>query len=166
MGVTDARYMLRMLLPVQQICLGLGLRREFTDTLKPVHGLNGVGHTGPSKILTHVWFFLFCFLRFYLFIHERHIERQRHRQREKWALCQEPDMGLDPRTPGSRPEPKVDAQPLSYPGTHPHPILKKKVVGPMPLGSLPSDRVLRLSEDLGLCRKGGHKTLSVCSTLL
>ena len=25
-------------------------------------------------------------------------------------------MGLDPRTPGSRPEPKAYAQPLSYPG--------------------------------------------------
>ena len=27
-----------------------------------------------------------------------------------------PDVGLDPRTPGSHPEPKADAQPLSYPG--------------------------------------------------
>ena len=25
-------------------------------------------------------------------------------------------MGLDPRTPGSRPEPKADGQPLSHPG--------------------------------------------------
>ena len=43
-------------------------------------------------------------------------ERQRHRQREKQAPCREPDVGLDPRTPGSRPEPKADAQPLSHPG--------------------------------------------------
>ena len=37
------------------------------------------------------------FLRFYLFIHERHTEseRQRHRQREKQAPCGEPDVGLD-----------------------------------------------------------------------
>ena len=28
----------------------------------------------------------------------------------------EPDVDLDPRTPGSRPEPKADAQPLSHPG--------------------------------------------------
>ena len=28
----------------------------------------------------------------------------------------EPDVGLDPRTPGSCPEPKADAQPLSHPG--------------------------------------------------
>ena len=36
-------------------------------------------------------------------------ERQRHRQREKEAPCREPDVRLDPRAPGSRPEPKADA---------------------------------------------------------
>ena len=30
-------------------------------------------------------------------------ERQRHRQREKQAPCWEPDMGLDPWSPGSGP---------------------------------------------------------------
>ena len=35
---------------------------------------------------------------------------QRHRQREKQVPGEEPDAGLDPRTPGSRPEPKADAQ--------------------------------------------------------
>ena len=29
------------------------------------------------------------------------------------------DVGLNPRTPGSRPEPKADAQPLSHPGVQP-----------------------------------------------
>ena len=43
-------------------------------------------------------------------------KRQRHRQREKQAPCGEPVVGLDPRTPGSCPEPKADAQPLSHPG--------------------------------------------------
>ena len=42
-------------------------------------------------------------------------ERERHRQREKQAPCREPDVGLDSRTPGSQPEPKADAQPLSHP---------------------------------------------------
>ena len=42
--------------------------------------------------------------------------RQRHRQREKQAPCRDPNAGLDPRTPGSRPEPKADAQPLTPPG--------------------------------------------------
>ena len=30
-------------------------------------------------------------------------ERQRHRQREKQTPCREPDVGLDPESPGSRP---------------------------------------------------------------
>ena len=47
----------------------------------------------------------------------RDTERQSHRQREKQAPCGEPDVELDPRTLGSRPEPKADAQPLSNPGT-------------------------------------------------
>ena len=34
-----------------------------------------------------------------------HTQRQRHkhRQREKQAPCREPNVGLDPGTPGSRP---------------------------------------------------------------
>ena len=43
-------------------------------------------------------------------------ERQRHRQREKEAPHGKSNAGLDPRTPGSQPEPKADAQPLSHPG--------------------------------------------------
>ena len=43
-------------------------------------------------------------------------ERQRHRQMEKQAPCQELDAELDPRTLGSCPEPKADPQPLSHPG--------------------------------------------------
>ena len=38
---------------------------------------------------------------------ERERERQRRRQREKQAPHREPDVGLDPRTPGSRPEPEA-----------------------------------------------------------
>ena len=51
-----------------------------------------------------------------LFIHERHRERQRDRQREKQAPGRESDAGLNPRTPGSHPEAKADAQLLSHPG--------------------------------------------------
>ena len=54
---------------------------------------------------------LFYFLR-YLFIHEGH----RHRRSEQQAPHGEPDAGLHPRTLGSQPEPKADAQPLSHPG--------------------------------------------------
>ena len=47
---------------------------------------------------------------------EREGERQRHRQREKQAPCRKPNVGLDPRTLGSRTEPTADADPLSHPG--------------------------------------------------
>ena len=47
---------------------------------------------------------------------ERERERQRHRQREKQAPCRESDVGLDHRTPGSRPGLKAGAKPLSHPG--------------------------------------------------
>ena len=43
-------------------------------------------------------------------------ERWRHRQRQKQASCREPNMGLDPGTPGLRPGPKAGAKPLSHPG--------------------------------------------------
>ena len=62
------------------------------------------------------------FLRFYLFIHERHraseraSKRQRHRQREKQAPCREPEVGLDSGSPGSQPGLAGDAKPLSHPG--------------------------------------------------
>ena len=58
----------------------------------------------------YIYFMVIDFLKI-LFIHERHRERerQRHRQKEKQAPCREPNVGLDPGTPGSHPEPKADA---------------------------------------------------------
>ena len=46
---------------------------------------------------------------------ERHTDRQGGRQREKPALCKEPDVGFDPGTPGSHLGPKAGAKPLSHP---------------------------------------------------
>ena len=45
----------------------------------------------------------------------RETDRQtdRHRQREKQAPCREPDVGLNPGTPGSGPGLKAGANPLS-----------------------------------------------------
>ena len=46
----------------------------------------------------------------------RDTERQRHRQRETQAPWREVNVGLDPRTPGSRSELKADAQLWSHSG--------------------------------------------------
>ena len=55
----------------------------------------------------------FFFKRFYLFERERHSERgdiSRGSGRGRSRLtAEETDVGLDPRTPGSRPELKADA---------------------------------------------------------
>ena len=52
----------------------------------------------------------------YLFMRDTERKKQKHRQREKQAPCKEPDVGLKPGNPGSRPQPKADAQLLSHPG--------------------------------------------------
>ena len=42
----------------------------------------------------------------------RDTEKEAETQREKQAPCRVPNAGLDPRTPGSHPELKADAQPV------------------------------------------------------
>ena len=59
----------------------------------------------------------------------RETEREREAETQaegKQAPRKEPDAGLDPRTPGSHPEPKADAQPLSPPGVPPSPFSRPK----------------------------------------
>ena len=51
-------------------------------------------------------------------------DTEREKQREKQAPFREPDVGLDPRTPGSHPGPKAGAKPLSHPGI---PIFKESL---------------------------------------
>ena len=52
-----------------------------------------------------------------MFIHEKQREIEAETQTEGEAGSpQEAECGLDPSTPGSWPEPKADAQPLSHPG--------------------------------------------------
>ena len=64
--------------------------------------------------ITLQWLFIFFKI---LFIYSRGTqkERQRHRQKEKQAPLREPNVGLNPRTQESQPEPKADAQPTSHP---------------------------------------------------
>ena len=65
----------------------------------------------------------FFFLKI-LFIYATEIETARERgntsrgsgRGRSRLISEEPDVGLDPVTPGSRPEPKADAQPLCHPG--------------------------------------------------
>ena len=61
---------------------------------------------------TVYWQIVFVYLKDFIHL----FMRDRHRQREKQAPSGEPDAELEPRTPGSQPEPKADAQPLSHPG--------------------------------------------------
>ena len=63
--------------------------------------------------MTIVFFFFKIFI--YLFMRHTEREKQRHRQAEKQAPCMEPDVGLDPRTPGLCPGPKAGTKPLSHP---------------------------------------------------
>ena len=47
---------------------------------------------------------------------EREKQRHRQREREKQAPFREPDVGLDPRSPGSGPGARAGTKPLSHPG--------------------------------------------------
>ena len=54
----------------------------------------------------------------YLFMRDRERERERERERQaegEQGPCREPDVGLDPRTPGSCPGPNAGTKPLSHP---------------------------------------------------
>ena len=56
-------------------------------------------------------------------------ERGRDIGREKQAPCWEPDVGLDPRTPGSRPGLKAGTKPLSHQGFPPNsPSLRSIII--------------------------------------
>ena len=52
--------------------------------------------------------------------------RGRDRQREKQTPCREPDVGLDPRSPGSHPGLKAGAKLLSHPGVPRHSTLNRE----------------------------------------
>ena len=83
---------------------------------------------------TSVTLKLYLFLKIsFIYSWETHTERQRpgqrRRQRQKQAPCGEPDAGLNPRTPGSQPKPKADAQPLSHPDTPYFNFLNKRKQG-------------------------------------
>ena len=47
---------------------------------------------------------------------EREREAETQAEGEAGSMHREPDVGLDPRSPGSRPGPKAGAKPLRHPG--------------------------------------------------
>ena len=58
----------------------------------------------------------FLFFKDFIYLFMRHTEQEAETQAEGEAgSLREPDVGLDPGTPGSQPQPKADAQPLSHP---------------------------------------------------
>ena len=80
--------------------LGDRMGKSQVAVFADLHGIN-------SPNITNFIIFLFLKDFIYLFMKETHTqgerERERDRQREKQAPCREPDVGLDPRSPGSRP---------------------------------------------------------------
>ena len=61
------------------------------------------------------------FFNFFSFIYDSHTEREREAETqaegEAGSMHREPDVGFDPRSPGSRPGPKAGSEPLRHPGT-------------------------------------------------
>ena len=76
------------------------------STYKP----EGRHNSGKTVDIWGFYYFLKDFI--YLFMRDT----QRQKQREMQAPYGEPDVRLDLRTPGSRPELKADDQLLSHPG--------------------------------------------------
>ena len=75
------------------------------------------GRCSATEPLTSALFYFFLiFKKDFIYLFMRGTERQRPRQREKQAPCREPDAGLYPGTPESRPGLKAEAPPLSPPG--------------------------------------------------
>ena len=64
-------------------------------------GNRNTGSLSEGWTVLHPLLFFKDFI--YLFLRDRERERQRYRQREKQTPCREPDVGLDPWTPGSCP---------------------------------------------------------------
>ena len=61
---------------------------------------------------SHLLNFIFLFL--FMIVTERETETQA--EGEAGSMHREPDVGLDPRSPGSRPEPKAGTKLLRHPG--------------------------------------------------
>ena len=54
---------------------------------------------------------------------EREREAETQAEGEAGSMRREPDVGFDPRSPGSSPGPKAGAKPLRHPGIPKHSLL-------------------------------------------
>ena len=94
--------------------------RQCGYTARVISGFSGdrkcVHIYASAPILLYNCMLLFLFFKdfIYLFMRATERERQRYRQKEKQTPCNDPDVGLNPRTPESHPELKADTQPLSH----------------------------------------------------
>ena len=61
------------------------------------------------------YLFIYLFKDFYLFTHERHREAETQAEGEAGSMHREPDVGLDPGSPESRPGPKAGTKLLRHP---------------------------------------------------
>ena len=71
----------------------------------------------------------------------RERERQTQAEGEAGSMHREPDVGFDPGSPGSCPEPKTGAKPLRHPGIPQNKEFKTLLFGEEAL-SVPSKAVL------------------------
>ena len=60
--------------------------------------------------------FFFFFLNLFMIVTQREREAETQAEGEAGSIHQEPDVGFDPGSPGSRPGPKARAKPLRHPG--------------------------------------------------
>ena len=81
----------------------------------------GLGSLNRDNAICNVYLFFYLkFLKkfFYLFtiVTEREREAETQAEGEAGSTHQEPYVGFDPGSPGSRPRPKAGAKPLCHPG--------------------------------------------------
>ena len=87
--------------------------------------LLGEGWTGAGTFNLFLFSIIIILKILFIYSRDTHTHTHSERQREKQAPHGESGVGLEPRTPGSRPEPKADAQPLSHAGALAETFYKK-----------------------------------------
>ena len=78
------------------------------------------------KVCMMYVFFIFLFYFLFMIVTQREREAEAQAEGEAGSIHREPDVGLDPKSPGSRPGPKAGAKPLRHPGCPGNSNLKQK----------------------------------------